>query len=197
MITQPSDDSWLSYVTFNGCEFIWSVSGTSGYLFGVETIWNCTVFDTNNSSFAPAIFWFFAFGSDPKASVSMCSPRITLLNVEATVDIASTNLTRVESLGNLTAGQGQFTQYAGNITGPPLYGQAYNGINWTDRVPDPIVNVRAEAIQVQLPAAVFQNAVQSAGGLTAAFKNNTFSSLSATVYVSPPSAGTGLDDTFA
>lgn len=129
------------------------------------------------------------------ASVTMCAPQITPLNVEATVDLASTNLTHVEPLGNLTAGQGQFTQYAGNITGAPLYGQAYNGLNWTNLVSDPFVSARAGAIQLQLPAAVFQNAVQSAEGLTAAFVNNTFSSLSATVYVSPPSAVAGpLDD---
>ena len=198
-MTKLSDGgSWNNSATFSGCQFSWQVNKTSVHLFGAQTMSNCTAFDTSNSSFAPAIFWFFTYSPTAMASVTMCAPQITLLNVEATVDLASTNLTRVESLGNLTAGQGPFTQYAGNVTGAPLYGQAYNGLNWTDLVSDPFVNARAGAIQLQLPAAVFQNAVQSAEGLTAAFVNNTFSSLSATVYVSRPLAWAGLlDDTFA
>ncbi|KAF8262466.1 hypothetical protein EI94DRAFT_1602111 [Lactarius quietus] len=178
-----SDGSgWNNSATFSGCQFFWQVNKTSVNLFGAQTMSNCAAFDTSNSSFAPAIFWFFTYSPNPMASVTMCAPQITLLNVEATVDLASTNLTHVEPLGNLTVGQGQFTQYAGNITGAPLYGQAYNGLNWTDVVSDPFVSARAGAIQLQLPAAVFQNAVQSAEGLTAAFVNNAFSSLSATVY---------------
>ncbi len=125
------------------------------------------------------------------ASVTMCVPQIMLLNVEATVDLASTNLTHVRQLSNLTVGQGQFTQYARNITGAPLYGQAYNGLNWTNIVFDPFVSARAGAIQLELPAAVFQNAVQSSEGLTTAFVNNTFASLSATVYVSTHSVMRG------
>ncbi|KAN0127235.1 Protein of unknown function (DUF3433) domain containing protein [Lactarius tabidus] len=195
---QLSDGTWNNSAIFSGCQFFWQVNKTSVHLFGAQTTSNCTAIDTSNSSFAPALFWFFTYEPRVLASVTMCAPQITLLNVEATVDLASTNLTHVESLGNLTVGQGQFTQYAGNITGAPLYGRAYNGLNWTDLVSDPFVSARAGAIQLQLPAAVFQNAVQSAEGLTAAFVNNTFSSLSAAVYVSPPSAGAGpLDDTFA
>lgn len=182
-LTKLADGSgWNNSATFSGCQFFWQVNKTSVHLFGAQTMSNCNAFDTSNSTFAPAIFWFFTYDPTAMASVTMCAPQITPLNVEATVDLASTNLTHVEPLGNLTAGQGQFTQYAGNITGAPLYGQAYNGLNWTNLVSDPFVSARAGAIQLQLPAAVFQNAVQSAEGLTAAFVNNTFSSLSATVY---------------
>lgn len=191
-MTKLDNGTWDNSATFSGCQFFWQVNKTSVHLFGAETMTNCTAFNTSNSTFAPAIFWFFTYAPTAMASVTMCAPQITLLNVEATVDLASTNLTHVESLGNLTVGQGNFTQYAGNITGAPLYGQAYNGLNWTDLVSDPFVSARATAIQLQLPAAVFQNAVQSAEGLTAAFVNNTFASLSATVYVSPPSASVGL-----
>lgn len=173
---------WNNSATFSGCQFFWQVDNNSVHLFGAETMSNCTAFDTTDPSFAPAIFWFFTYSPKAMASVTMCAPRITLLNVEATVDLASTNLTHVSPHGNISVGQGQFTQYAGNITGAPLYGRAYNGLNWTDLASDPFVNARAGAIQLQLPAAVFQNAVQSAEGLTAAFVNNTFASLSATVY---------------
>lgn len=179
---QLSDGSWNNSAIFSGCQFFWQVNKTSAHLFGAQTTSNCTAIDTSDSSIAPVIFWFFTYEPSVLASVTMCAPQITLLNVEASVDIASTNLTHIEPLGNLTVGQGQFTQYAGNITGAPLYGQAYNGLNWTNLVSDPFVSARAGAIQLQLPAAVFQTAVQSAEGLTAAFVNNTFSSLSASVY---------------
>ncbi|KAI9458861.1 hypothetical protein BJY52DRAFT_399314 [Lactarius psammicola] len=182
-LNRLSDGSgWNNSATFSGCQYSWQVDNNSVHLFGAQTLSNCTAFDTTDASFAPAIFWFFTYSPTPMASVTMCAPRITLLNVEATVDLSSTNLTRVGPLGNLTVGQGQLTQYAGNITGAPLYGRAYNGLNWTSLISDPFVNARAGAIQLQLPAAVFQNAIQSAEGLTAAFVNNTFASLSATVY---------------
>ncbi|KAH9990969.1 hypothetical protein BJV74DRAFT_836704 [Russula compacta] len=182
-MTRFSDGSgWNNSATFDGCQFFWQVNKTSVNLFGAQTMTNCTAFDTTNATFAPVIFWFFTYSPTPMASVTMCAPTIALLNVEASVDLASSNLTNVRPLSNLTAEQGAFTQYAGNITGAPLYGKAYNGLNWTDLVSDPFVTARAEAVQLQLPAAVFQNAVQSAEGLTAAFQNNTFASLSATVY---------------
>ncbi|KAH9055611.1 hypothetical protein EDB87DRAFT_1579673 [Lactarius vividus] len=180
-LNRLSDGSgWNNSATFDGCQYSWQVNNNSVHLFGAQTMSDCTAFDTTDSSFAPAIFWFFTYSPKAMASVTLCAPQITLLNVEATMDLASTNLTQVRPLGNLTVGQDQFSQYAGNITGAPLYGRAYNGLNWTNLISDPFVNARAGAIQLQLPAAVFQNAVQSTEGLTAAFVNNTFASLSAT-----------------
>jgi len=187
-----SDGSgWNNSATFSGCQFFWQVNKASVNLFGAQTMSNLTAFDTTDASFAPVIFWFFTYSPKAMASVTMCVPQIMLLNVEATVDLASTNLTHVRQLSNLTVGQGQFTQYARNITGATLYGQAYNGLNWTNIVFDPFVSARAGAIQLELPAAVFQNAVQSSEGLTTAFVNNTFASLSATVYVSTHSVMRG------
>ncbi|KAI0305146.1 hypothetical protein B0F90DRAFT_1701694 [Multifurca ochricompacta] len=178
----PDGSGWNNSATFSGCQFFWQVDKSSVHKFGAETMSNCTVFNTTDVSFAPVIFWFFTYSPTAMASVTMCVPEITLLNVEATVDLASSNLTHVRPLSNLTVGQGVSTEYAGNVTGAPLYGRAYNGLNWTNLVSDPFVNARAGAIQLQLPAAVFQHAVQSAEGLTEAFVNNTFASLSATVY---------------
>ncbi|KAI0296043.1 hypothetical protein BC826DRAFT_908693 [Russula brevipes] len=173
---------WNNSATFSGCQFFWHVDKRSVNLFGAETMSNCTALDTSNATFAPAIFWFFTYSPSAMASVTMCAPKITLLNVEASIDLASSNLTDVRPLSNLTVGQDPFTQYAGNITGAPLNGRAFNGLNWTSLVTDPFVTARAVAVQLQLPAAAFQNAVESPAGLTAAFVNNTFASLSADVY---------------
>jgi hypothetical protein len=140
-------------------------------------------------TFSSVFFYFFLYDNQTSmpsmASVFVCTPTIKLLNVEVSIDLASSNLTNVRPLSNLTAGQGPFTQYAGNITGDPLYGRAYNGFNWTNIVQtDPGVGGRAYAIQVQIPSAVYQYVEGSAEGSTNAFSNNTFHSLTETVYVS-------------
>jgi hypothetical protein len=99
------------------------------------------------------------------------------------VDLAS-NVTNVRPLSNLTNGQGPFMQYADNVTGVPLLGNAYNGLNWTNlTLDDPHVTDRANAVQQQLASAVFQYVVRSATGLAGA-NNNTFLFLTETVYVS-------------
>jgi len=167
--------------TFSGCQVSWHADNRSVNFFSAETISNCTAFNTSDVPFAPAIFWFYAWSPNSMTSVTLCAPKITLLNVEASIDLGSSNLTDVRVLSNLTVGQDPLTQYAGNVTGAPLYGRAYNGLNWTSFGTDPLVAARAGAVQLQLPAAAFQSAVQSPAGLTAAFVNNT-ASLSADVY---------------
>jgi len=134
---------------------------------------------------SPLIFVFFADDYSTGrvlASVTMCNQSITLLNVEASVDLASSNLTNVRPLSNLTVGQGPFMQYAGNITGAPLYGGAYNGVNWTNITQgDPYVGDRAGAVQQQLASTVFRHIVGTPGGLTKA-NNATFGLLAKTVF---------------
>jgi hypothetical protein len=136
---------------------------------------------------SPIVFVFFTNDYSTGrvlSSATLCNQSITLMNVEASVDIASSNLTNVRRLSNLTVGQGPFTQYAGNITGAPLYGRAYNGINWTNITQgDEFVGDRAGAIQQQLDSTVFQYILGAPGGLTRA-ENATFGLLAKTVYVS-------------
>jgi hypothetical protein len=184
MTTEPDGSAVNNTATFSGCQVFWRVDKRSVNLFGAETMSNCTALNTSDVTFAPAIFWFFTWSPNAMASVTMCAPTITLLNVEASIDLVSSNLTDVRPLSNLTVGQDPLTQHAGNMTGAPLYGRAYNGLNWTSLGTDPFVAARAGAVQLQLPAAAFQSAVKSPAELTAAFTNNTFASLSADVYVS-------------
>ena len=185
-MSQHTDGTgWTNSATFSGCTYSWTVDKSSQHLFGAQVMTPCSAFNTT-VEFMPVIFWFFTYEPTAMASVTMCAPSIALHNVAVTVDLSTSNLTSVQTLGNVVPGQGNFTQHAGNLTGAPLNGQAYNGLNWTQSqlVADPFVNMRAQAIQLQLPAAVFQNAVQSQEGLAAAFVNNAFADLSATVYVS-------------
>ncbi|EIM82094.1 uncharacterized protein STEHIDRAFT_65902 [Stereum hirsutum FP-91666 SS1] len=175
---------WTNSAVFSGCNFTWEVNKSSVHLFGAEIMPDCSAFDSSDPAFMPVIFWFFTYEPAAAASVTLCAPTIQVQNVAIAVDLGSSNLTSVTTLGNVTAGEENFTQFAGNVTGDPLDGRAYNGLNWTANqlVSDPFVNARATAIQLQLPAAVFQSAEQSQQGLTAAFANNSFAELSATVY---------------
>jgi hypothetical protein len=114
----------------------------------------------------------------------MCSPSLTFLDVTASVDIASGNVTALETLGPLGSHVTSLQQFSNNVTGDPLDGRAYNGMFFELDSPDLFVEQRQNAIQLSLPAAVFQAAQNSADGLTAAFQNNQFANLSTIVYVS-------------
>ncbi|ETW75879.1 hypothetical protein HETIRDRAFT_446730 [Heterobasidion irregulare TC 32-1] len=183
-MSQHTDgNGWTNSVTFSGCAYSWTVDKSSQHLFGAQVMAPCSAFNTT-VEFMPVIFWFFTYEPTAMASVTMCAPSITLHNVAVTVDLSTSNLTSVQKLSNVVPVDGTSTQHAGNLTGAPINGQAYNGLSWpqSQLVADPFVNLRAQAIQLQLPAAVFQNAVQSQEGLAAAFINNIFTELSATVY---------------
>ncbi|KAI0058622.1 hypothetical protein BV25DRAFT_1810416, partial [Artomyces pyxidatus] len=178
----PDGSGWNNSATFNGCTFQWEVDKSSVHLFGAETMPPCDAFNGTDVAFAPVIFWFFTYQPKATASVTLCAPTITVQKVAVTVDLSSQNLTSVTPLSNITSGDPNFAQSAAGVLA--LNGQAYNGMNWSANqlVADPFVNARAQAIQLQLPAAVFQNAVQSPAGLNAAFLNNAFAPLSTTVY---------------
>ncbi len=118
------------------------------------------------------------------ASISLCSPNITVEDVTASIDIASGNVTSVTSLGPLGSHVTSLQQFPDNVTGDPLDGRAYNGMFFALSSPDPFQQQRQNAIQLSLPAAVFQAAQNAPEGLTDAFQNNKFANLSSTVYVS-------------
>ncbi len=147
---------------------------------------SCASLTAIPEQFRPIIFWFFTYIPAPMASVSLCTPSITLWDASVTVDIASNNLTSVVPIGPLGSHNGTapaLAQFAGNVTGDPLDGRAYNGLffNLNDSA-DPFTLDRQTAIQLALPAAVFQAA--EIFGLTEAFQQNMFANLSVDVYVS-------------
>lgn len=180
---------WNNSASFQGCTFTWGVNKTAVNLFGVNAIDDsveCSVFTSQAEQFRPVIFWFFTYQPQAMASITMCSPNITLSDVSVQIDLASGNLTSVDVLGPLGSGKGTpeaFSQLAGNVTGDPLDGKAYNGMFFELTDPDEFTLARLAAIQLSLPAAVFQSAETS--GLTTAFKENKFAELSEHVYVSP------------
>ncbi|KIP09925.1 hypothetical protein PHLGIDRAFT_59770, partial [Phlebiopsis gigantea 11061_1 CR5-6] len=129
-----SGGQWNNSASFQGCTFTWAVNKTAVNLFGVDPIDDsveCAVFTSQAEQFRPVIFWFFTYQPVAMASVTMCSPGITLSDVSVQIDLASGNLTTVDVLGSLGSDKGTpkaFSQFAGNVTGDPLDGRAYNGM---------------------------------------------------------------------
>ncbi|KAG6809944.1 hypothetical protein H0H92_013993 [Tricholoma furcatifolium] len=134
--------------------------------------------------FSPVVFWFFTYNPTPSASATLCSPSISLWDVNVSVDLATMNLTEVTELGPFSSSS-NFSSLSGNVTGAPLFGNAYNGIAFNLTNPDDFVLARENATKLQLPAAVFQAAVQSSAGLAGSFEENSFVELSSQVYVAP------------
>ena len=117
----------------------------------------------------------------------MCTPTISLWDTEVTLDLASRNVTSVRPWGPLGSNNGtdpSFAQFAGNITGVPLDGRAYNGLFFNVTNPDAFTIARQDAIGLMLPAAVMQAAIQSDVGLNGAFGTQMFPQLTVGVYVS-------------
>jgi hypothetical protein len=144
---------------------------------------NCSAYANTPPQFLPVIFWFFTYQPTPTASATFCFPTIQLFDVNVNVDLASGNLTQVTQLGAFS-GSSNFSSLSANVTGPPLNGQAYNGIEFNLTDPDIFVLERLNATQLSLPAAVFQAAESDPAGLEAIFSTNQFVELSTQVYVS-------------
>ncbi|KAG6879843.1 hypothetical protein C0992_010801 [Termitomyces sp. T32_za158] len=116
-----------------------------------------------------------------RASATFCFPRISLWDVNVNVDLATGNLTKVVEIGSFSTSS-NFSSLSANVTGAPLFGRAYNGVQFNLSNPDPFVVDRQTATRTQLPAAVFQAAVQSPQGLIESFDTHAFANLTTSVY---------------
>lgn len=103
-----------------------------------------------------------------------------------TVDVGSGNLTDVKELSPFDATTAPLGSLSANVTGEPLNGRAYNGVKFNMSGADQFVTARAAAIDLQLPASIFQAAETEPGGLTAAFSDNdsALTTMSINAYVS-------------
>jgi len=176
-MTQLGGGSWNNSISVQGCSLQWVVNNTTDILFGANAT-NCS---SSTPQFSPVAFWFFEYTPSARASATICSPTIDLFDVEITYDLAANNVTTVTELGPFTSSS-NFSSAAGNITGAPLNGRAYNGIEFNLTDPDQFVLARQAAIQLQLPAAVLQFAQQSSAGLQGSFTADSFADLSSQVY---------------
>ncbi|KAH8097012.1 hypothetical protein BXZ70DRAFT_895244 [Cristinia sonorae] len=194
MTLLPNNTGWQNMASFEGCPFTWDVDLAPINLFGVGPIPDseeCSHLTSIPLQYRPILFWFFTYEPQPMSSISMCTPTLSLWNVEATLDLATHSLTDVKAVSpfipSLLSTQpvsSDLSRLAGNITGYPLNGRAYNGLffDLTVNASDPYVNSRLAAIQLALPAAVFQAAVSSEEGLTGVVPGGDFVELANRVY---------------
>ncbi|GLB39261.1 hypothetical protein LshimejAT787_0604230 [Lyophyllum shimeji] len=174
----PNGAGWTNSASVNGCGIVW-VAGTNGTtVFGVD-LPACNTAPA--PQFSPVVFWFFTYEPSPRASATFCFPSLTFWDVNVNVDLASGNLTQVTELRPFSASS-NFSSLSANVTGAPLLGRAYNGIQFNLTNPDQFVLGREASIKSQLPAAIYQAAVQSSEGLLGSFEANRFVELSTRVY---------------
>ncbi|KAF5362655.1 hypothetical protein D9758_009570 [Tetrapyrgos nigripes] len=179
-MTQTGVGEWLNSISFGSCSLTWQVEREADFLFGT----NATVCNPQQPpQFSPIAFWFFNYVPTAQASATICQPTFELFDVNIQFDLASQNVTSVREIRPFTSSS-NFSSAAGNITGEPLNGRAYNGIefNLTEPV-DPFVAARRQALQIQMAASVFQQARESPAGLSASFDQNVFVGLSTKVYL--------------
>ncbi|KAK0211432.1 hypothetical protein IW262DRAFT_1467913 [Armillaria fumosa] len=178
MVQNTDGSGWNNSVSSNGCTISFAVDRNASVLFGTDI----PVCDSGvPPQFSPVLFWFFTYEPSAAASATLCFPTITLWDVNVNLDLASGNITRVTESRPFTASS-NFSSLSANVTGPPLNGRAYNGIEFNLTNPDRFVIARRNATQLQMPAAVFQAASQSPEGLIGSFQANTFARLSTNVY---------------
>ncbi|RDB16062.1 hypothetical protein Hypma_003454 [Hypsizygus marmoreus] len=178
MVQNADGNGWTNTARHNDCIKTFAVDKNTTTLFGTDT-GDCS--SALPPQFSPVIFWFFTYQPSARASATFCYPSFTLWDVNVNVDLASGNLTKVTELRPFSSSS-NFSSLSANITGAPLFSRAYNGIKFNLTNPDVFVLARQAATQLQLPAAVYQSAVQSSQGLVGSFEANRFVELSTDVY---------------
>jgi hypothetical protein len=169
----------------------WFVNHEATNLYGLEAL-NATCDAVPSSlpvQYRPVAFWFFTYEtSPPSTSIAFCAPTIELWDVRVEVDITTRNVTSLTQVRQISNSSSEpLAAFAGNLTGAPLRGRAYNGVAFDpddSALGDPFVSGRAEAIELLLPATVFQRAGQSEDGLVGSFKTQSYVEYSTEIYVS-------------
>lgn len=117
----------------------------------------------------------------------MCQPSISLWDVNLEMELSTKNIVSVTKIRPFVQGTSNYSSFAGNITGAPLNGQAYNGIRFNlsgSGDSDPFIQQREQSIQFALPGAIFQALQNKPEGLFAALGDSSMVELSSQVYVS-------------
>ncbi|KDQ58417.1 hypothetical protein JAAARDRAFT_57348 [Jaapia argillacea MUCL 33604] len=180
-MTATGNGGWLNSAKFSGCDFSWSISNATANFFGLYGVGICAN-GTTPPYFSPVVFWFFTDSPVAAASAVYCTPTISFWDVSVEVDVATLNLTSVTTIGEFNSQTSNFSALSANLTGAPMYGRAYNGVNFNLSDPDPFVFARENATQLMLPAAVYEAALQSPQGITTAFSDGSFVNLVSWVY---------------
>ena len=182
--TQISGGSWVNTATFGDCIYNFTVNTTVNNPFGADVMPNC------NSTgappyFRPIIFWFLTNETTPpQGAASFCTPEISLFDVSVVVDMNDGSLTSVLEIQPFNASTLPLASLSQNVTGPPLNGEAFNGISFNLTNPDEYTVRRSNATTLQLSASILQVIAKTPGGVTTTFQTNNFTGTATMVYVS-------------
>ncbi|KAG5220189.1 Non-specific serine/threonine protein [Salix suchowensis] len=108
-------------------------------------------------------------------------PFLLPLRCNVNVDIASQNLTQVTELRPFNPASSNFSDFAGNVTGAPLNGRAYNGIEFPFALNNPD---RGETPFAYKCPRGSPSSESECAGLEGSFQADRFVQLSTQVYVS-------------
>jgi hypothetical protein len=115
----------------------------------------------------------------------ICTPSLSIHNANVTLDLQTGNIMTVTRNGSFVSGQSPYSNASYNVTGIPLNGSAYNGIGFNLRTPTEVDLAREAAIQLQLPAAVFEFAGENLTNESVIYNSDAVVPITAQVYVSP------------
>ncbi|KAI0646463.1 hypothetical protein C8Q79DRAFT_671695 [Trametes meyenii] len=171
---ESSPTLWHNTVLFGQCSYTWTVDSNATYLYGVApaAFTDCRQdFASVPLQYRPVFFWFFTYKPDPIAALVLCTPHASGQPVSVALDLA-TGATAVTPLQNSpsdadTANVGAF---------------AYNGVFFDETILDQTALARLQAIQQQLPGAVFEAARTRNPTLLREFSARGFRDLAQDVY---------------
>jgi len=180
MFKHPDGRGWTNMAEdpIHQCSITFEVDVSSRILFGTD-VPTCT--SPKDPQYSPIVFWYFSYIPSALSAATFCYPSISIWDVNVAIDVGTGNVTKVTELRPFSSSS-NFSTYSANVTGEPLNGRAYNGITFNLTDSDRFVRARANATQLQLPAAVYQAAVKSPVGFSDSFKTGALTVLSEEIY---------------
>ncbi|KAF7361328.1 hypothetical protein MSAN_01165400 [Mycena sanguinolenta] len=173
-----STSSIISATSIDGCSGNITFDPTVSTLqYGVLPVPNCGPHASLNESFWPVVFWFYQQEADNTQEVKtvFCTPTLELFYIEATADLSSGALTKVQIVNSYTK--------PNNLSGDPLNGVPFNAVIFPTNTTNPFINARAQGTNIGVPGAIFRAASQQFNGLQSVFDlPNGFLDLTNTIY---------------
>lgn len=170
-----SGGNYVAGATFpNTCVANFTVGIADGnQQYGVINASSCAL-EGQDISFQPVIFWYYfqdmTTTNDPQVSAIFCQPSMKVFVIMTSMNLNNGTLGECTTLQNFTE--------PNNVTGDPLNGQVFNGVEF-DASSNVYIAARAIAINSGLPGTVYRYASQQPGGIQSVY-NDSYGWLNAT-----------------
>jgi len=181
LVTLPGEAGWNATVINEDCSVSWSINRNATNAFGTDIL-QCGPTDYSIAASRPVVFWFFRYEPRVESRAVICTPNISISNAFVDMDLLSGNIKTITTNGSFVAGESPYSSSAYNVTGPPLNGAAYNGIGFNFSNPTEVDIARLNAIQLQLPAAIFRVSNDTLFDESAIYNSDAIVGITARVY---------------